>query len=65
MTLKRARELLEIQVYIGQGYNRNSAKLILAEVQREHGLKATDQLIVDLDMKVVFGFEVGEIFKSA
>lgn len=65
MTLQRARELLEIQVYVGQGYNRNSAKLILAEVQREHGLNATNQLIVDLDMGVVFGFEVGEVFKSA
>jgi hypothetical protein len=64
MTLERARELLEVQVYIGQGYNLNSAKLILAEVQREHGTKATDQLIVDLDMDSVFGFEIGQIFKS-
>ena len=41
MTLDKARELLEVQVYIGQGYNRNSAKLILAEVQREHGMEAS------------------------
>ena len=65
MTQERARELLEVQVYIGQGYNRNAAKLILAEVQREHGLTATDQLIVDLDLRVVFGFETGQIFKLA
>lgn len=64
MTLERARELLEVQVYIGQGYNRNSAKLILAEVQREHGQDATDQLIVDLEMGAIFGFEVGQVFKS-
>lgn len=64
MTLERARELLEIQVYIGQGYNRNSAKLILAEVQREHGQDATDRLIAELDMEVVFGFNTGQIFKS-
>ena len=64
MTLERARELLEIQVYIGQGYNRNSAKLILAEVQREHGLDATDRLIAELDMEAVFGFNSGQIFKS-
>jgi len=63
MTLERARELLEVQVYIGQGYNRNSAKLILAEVQREHGQDATDQLIVDLEMGTVFGFEIGQVFK--
>ena len=64
MTLERARELLEIQVYIGQGYNRNSAKLILAEVQREHGLDATNRLIGELDMEAVFGFNSGQIFKS-
>ena len=64
MTLERARKLLEIQVYIGQGYNRNSAKLILAEVQREHGQDATDRLIAELDMEVVFGFNTGQIFKS-
>ena len=64
MTLQRARELLEVQVYIGQGYNRNSAKLILAEVQREHGQEATDQLIAELDMETVFGFKTGQVFKS-
>lgn len=65
MTLDRARELLEIQVYIGQGYNRNAAKLILAEVQREHGLDATNRLIVELNMEAVFGFNPGQVFKSA
>ena len=64
MTLDRARELLEIQVYIGQGYNRNAAKLILAEVQREHGLDATDRLIVELNMEAIFGFNKGQAFKS-
>jgi len=64
VTLQRARELLEVQVYIGQGYNRNSAKLTLAEVQREHGQEATDQLIAELDMEAVFGFKTGQVFKS-
>ncbi len=64
MTLDKARELLEVQVYIAQGYNRNSAKLILAEVQREHGIDATDRLITDLNMTKVFGFESGQVFKS-
>lgn len=64
MTLERARELLEVQAYIGQGYNLNSAKLILAEVQREHGQEATDRLIGELDMETIFGFKAGQIFKS-
>ena len=47
MTLQRARELLQIQLGLGSGYNRNSARLILAEVQKEHGQAAVDQLIRD------------------
>jgi hypothetical protein len=50
MTLERARELLETQVYIGHGYNRNAARLILAEAQRDLGQSAIDQLINELNM---------------
>lgn len=64
MTYSRARELLETQVYIGQGYNRNAAKLILAEVQRNLGQTAVDELIVELNMQEVFGFLPGQVFKS-
>ena len=34
MTLDRASELLAVQINMGGGYNRNAAKLILAEVER-------------------------------
>ena len=37
MTLDRAQELLAVQINMGGGYNHNAAKLILAEVEREHG----------------------------
>ena len=63
MTLEKAYELLEVQVYIGQGYNRNAARLILAEVQRDLGQVAIDRLITDLNMTEVFGFTVGQEFK--
>ena len=36
MTLNKAKELLNDQISMGSGYNRNSAKLILAELFREH-----------------------------
>jgi hypothetical protein len=36
MTLDKARELLNIQISMASGYNRNSAKLILAEIYREY-----------------------------
>lgn len=63
MTPSRARELLEVQVNLAGGYNRNAAKLILCEVFSEHGQKAVDQLIVELDLQKVFGFTPGDEFK--
>ena len=62
MTLEKAYELIEIQVYIGQGYNRNAARLILAEVQKQHGQAAIDELITHFNMTEVFGFKVGQAF---
>jgi len=60
MTLEKARELLQVQIGLGSGYNRNSAKLILAEVQREHGQAAVDRLIRDMNLEAEFGFKPGE-----
>ncbi|WP_423905836.1 hypothetical protein [Candidatus Spongiihabitans sp.] len=59
MTLDKARKLLKVQVDFGGSYNRHSAQLILAEVVREHGRKAADDLIVDLELNRVFDFVVG------
>ena len=64
MTLDRARQLLEIQVGFGSGYNANSAKLVLSEVQREHGQAVVDQLIRELGLEQVFGFEPGTRFEN-
>ena len=62
MTLDRARELLARQVGFGGGYQRNGARLILAEIAREHGQAAADSLITELNLDGVFGFAVGEHF---
>ncbi len=62
MTLEKARELLSVQAAMGGGYNRNGAKLILAEVQREHGQQAVDQLIAEFDLHSLFGFKSGTEF---
>ncbi|MEE8343656.1 MAG: hypothetical protein V3R51_07625 [Gammaproteobacteria bacterium] len=64
MTLEKARELLRIQVELGSGYNRNSARLILAEVQREHGQGAVDQLIRELKLEEAFDLKPGTGFKG-
>lgn len=62
MTLEKARELLGVQANMGGGYNRNGARLILAEVQREHGQSAVDQLIHEFDLEQIFGFKPGTEF---
>ena len=55
MTLQKARQLLEVQAGFGGAYNRNGARLILAEVAREHGQEAADTLIRDLDLAAALG----------
>lgn len=64
MTLDRARELLKVQANFGGFYNGNSAKLILSEVQREHGQAAVDRLIRELELDRIFGFEPGTRFEG-
>jgi hypothetical protein len=57
MTLDKARELLAVQAGFGGGYNRNGARLILAEVVREHGQVAADRLIRELRLDEMFGLQ--------
>jgi hypothetical protein len=64
MTLDKARELLGVQISLGGGYNRNSARLILREVQLEHGQQAVDSLIRELDLEQVFGLKPGTDFSQ-
>jgi hypothetical protein len=64
MTLEKARQLLQVQVDFGGFYNRNSARLILAEVQNEHGQGAVDQLIRELHLDGAFGFDPGTEFTA-
>ncbi len=60
MTLDRARELILIQVDMGGGYNRNSVRVLLAEVSREHGQAAVDQLIREFSLNDKFGLQPGQ-----
>ncbi|HEC12605.1 MAG TPA: hypothetical protein ENI80_05055 [Acidiferrobacteraceae bacterium] len=64
MTIDKARELLKVQADFGGFYNGNSAKLILSEVNREHGQVAVDQLIRELELEHTFGFKPGTEFKG-
>lgn len=62
MTINKARELLSNQVQIASGYTRNGAKLILAEVSKEHGQAAVDELIREFELEKLFGFKQGMMF---
>ncbi len=64
MTLEKARELLTNQTKVAGGYTRNGARLILAEVQKEHGQEAVDGLIRELDLEKIFNFKPGTAFKG-
>jgi hypothetical protein len=64
MTLEKARELLAVQAQMGGGYNRNAARLILAEVFREHGQPAVDGFIREFELEALFGFEPGTRFTA-
>ena len=65
MTLEKARQLLKVQADFGGFYNANGAKLILAEVQREHGQGAVDQLIRELELERIFGFKPGSVYDGS
>lgn len=64
MTLAKARELLAVQANMGGGYNRNAARLILAEVQCDHGQSAVDALIREFDLETLFGLKPGTEFRK-
>ena len=64
MTIDKARELLKVQADFGGFYNGNSVKLILSEVNREHGQGAVDKLIRELELERIFGFKPGTEFKG-
>lgn len=64
MTLDRAHQLLKTQAGFGGGYNRQGARLILAEVAREHGQEAVDGLIRELELERLFGIAPGKRFAS-
>ena len=64
MTIDRARQLLKTQAGFGGGYNRQGARLILAEVAREHGQEAVDGLIRELELERLFGIAPGTRFAS-
>jgi hypothetical protein len=64
MTLEKAHELLAVQVNMGGGYNRNAARLILAEIQADHGQAAVDALIREFEMETLFGLKPGTEFRK-
>jgi hypothetical protein len=65
MTLERAHELIAARLTFGGCYNRNSARLIVAEIQREHGQAGVDPLTREPDLEPSFGRKPGTDFSKA
>ena len=57
MTLEKSHELLSVQVDMGGGYNRNAARLMLAEVKLDHGQGTVDTFIREFDLETLLGFK--------
>jgi hypothetical protein len=64
MTLDKARELIATQLQFGGGYNRNAVRLVLGEVQREHGQAAVDGLIREMGLEQAFDLREGTDFSG-
>ena len=64
MTLDKARELIEVQLSFGGGYNRKAVRLIMAETSNEHGQGAVDRLIRELGQEEKFGMSAGSDFSG-
>jgi hypothetical protein len=64
MTPERARELIRQQMSFSSGYNRNAIRLILGEIQREHGQSVTDKLILEFNLEQAFDIKPGTDFSG-
>jgi hypothetical protein len=62
MDLNKARDIIKQQISFGSGYNRHAVRLLLGEIQREHGFRVSDQLIKELDLETLFGLTPGSDF---
>ena len=59
MTPERARELIRQQMSFSSGYNRNAIRLILGEIQREHGQSMADALVREFNLEQAFDIKPG------
>ena len=60
MTPERARELIRQQMSFSSGCNRNAIRLILGEIQREHGQSVTDTLVLEFNLEQAFDIKPGK-----
>ena len=64
MTPERTRELIRQQMSFSSGYNRNAIRLILGEIQREHGQSVTDTLVLEFNLEHTFDIKPGTGFSG-
>ncbi len=64
MTKDRARELIAVQVDFAGGYNRHATKLILADIQKDHGQVMVNELIKEFQLDELFGLKLNSKFNA-
>ena len=64
MTVDKAKELPQVQMDGGSGYNRAATGLISTEVQREHGQEVVGPLIRERGLEEASGLMPGSRFSS-
>ena len=65
MTLEKTHELLTMHAGVGSGYNRNSARIVVAEVMRDFAHETVDALIREYDLEKQWELKPGTKVESA
>lgn len=65
MTLEKTHELITMHADPGSGYNRNAARMVVAEVKRDFGQETVDALIREYDIEKQWKIKPGTKFESA
>ncbi len=56
--------MIETHAMMASGYNRNAAKMVLGELNRDEGQQAVDRLIREFHLDDLWGFQPGTHFES-
>jgi len=65
MILEKTHELIAMHSGLGNGYDRNSARMVLGEVMPDHRQQAADDFIREYELEAHWEIKPGTKFESA